>query len=857
MLALSVASAIGCANLGDIPTQVCGNHIVEADEDCETTTEPGTHCGAPNESGACRYTCGETGIACPASYGCGIDGVCRRLANRSGDKPVFQPLSGPVPSLAFALSAGDFDGDGRADLIGRGRRSIELIGLVSDNALTQKSALAANAIGGIPAIGVFPASAADERPRSDLAAVRPGGFVSVWRGETDGSLSSTFYSAFSSPGPFRITTGEVLPESAASAAHHGDEVLSVTSATDPPTLSYVDPTAGLASRVLLASRTWKPEDLAPLRTGRLDESLPCDHVVIGVTSPGNNGSVAVFPLCRRVGKNKVEPNEPGGAQIAPSTITLPAGSSVGKRGLFVIDVDHDGHLDVVIDGTTSTMIAYGFGDGTFHSAPGAKPATPDFAAAPLAGMDCGKLNKQRAFPLAMGQLTKGDNVVDFVTDQGICYRTATEQTLLDLGRVTDAVIGDVNGNGIDDVVATTPTAVEVLSSTGSFGNRFTYPASNPKNLAIGDFDGDLLMDAAFQETGDGTADTLSVMFGRPFSGPESPIVVGTVAQTEQIVAGAINPFGGDVDDLTDLGVISMTDATHHRVAFIRGSTDRQLEAPFSVGKVSSLTQSRHSYAEAVAAGPFLPGGHDSLAVVAQSLENGHGQLWLVPVGNDAQVDETEMKVTEDFAIGTDPGPISKEGFGFQWPLSRLVPVNLDGSPEAELVIVAPSDSATVPAQMWVVKVASDGGPHFVAGAQYPLGSSQPRRPLNILAADFNRDGKADVAVIVERDTTTEALLFWGKGDGTFDLGPTVPRVSAATVANIRGEERLVVAQRGGLAPVTFEGGSPTIMDPLVSLINESRPDAIVAADVDGDGVTDIAVAENNHVTVYLGVPELR
>jgi hypothetical protein len=74
LLALVVAAVAGCGALPDIAVGVCGNHIVEAGEDCDSA-EPG--CVPAGEPDACHRRCGvfPDGV-CPPGSICDAHGAC-------------------------------------------------------------------------------------------------------------------------------------------------------------------------------------------------------------------------------------------------------------------------------------------------------------------------------------------------------------------------------------------------------------------------------------------------------------------------------------------------------------------------------------------------------------------------------------------------------------------------------------------------------------------------------------------------------------------------------------------------------------------------------------------------------------
>jgi hypothetical protein len=100
-LLAALAVAAGCSDLTDIPLNVCGNHVVESGEQCDSN-DPS--CGQPDGGTvACRNVC-PAGVDCPSGEVCGNDHVCRTPA---GTFTLGAPFGDPASQFQLATLEGD------------------------------------------------------------------------------------------------------------------------------------------------------------------------------------------------------------------------------------------------------------------------------------------------------------------------------------------------------------------------------------------------------------------------------------------------------------------------------------------------------------------------------------------------------------------------------------------------------------------------------------------------------------------------------------------------------------------------------------------------------------------------------
>ena len=141
-------------------------------------------------------------------------------------------------------------------------------------------------------------------------------------------------------------------------------------------------------------------------------------------------------------------------------------------------------------------------------------------------------------------------------------------------------------------------------------------------------------------------------------------------------------------------------------------------------------------------------------------------------------------------------------------------------------------------------------------------------PGNIAIADFNGDGKADIAV-TEAGFASTVQLFLGNGDGTFTMG--TPVSTGLSVASTNPAGKLAVGDFNGdgkadivvnaqeawpistseLA-ILFGNGDGTFGTPNVFSEASDAPEGLAVGDFEGDGVSDVARVNQSTVTIISG-----
>ena len=145
--------------------------------------------------------------------------------------------------------------------------------------------------------------------------------------------------------------------------------------------------------------------------------------------------------------------------------------------------------------------------------------------------------------------------------------------------------------------------------------------------------------------------------------------------------------------------------------------------------------------------------------------------------------------------------------------------------------------------------------YFYGFANFATG----RNSSALIAADFNGDGKIDLAVANFTDNTVSILL--GKPDGTFAtqvVYPTGNAPFALVAADFNGDGKLDLAtvnnpNGAGSVSVLVGNGDGTFQS-HVDYATGNHSTGIVAADFNRDGKIDLAVANDysNSVSILLG-----
>jgi hypothetical protein len=381
------------------------------------------------------------------------------------------------------------------------------------------------------------------------------------------------------------------------------------------------------------------------------------------------------------------------------------------------------------------------------------------------------------------------------------------------GGATSVTVADLNGDGKLDLAMSGYRTVSILlgNGDGTFQPAVSYPAGfEPISVAVGDFNRDGKLDLAVADFGDpccnGPPGNVAILLGNGD---------GTFRPPSHYAAGS-NPTSIATADFNHDGKLDLAVSTDFSgVEVLLGNGDGTFQP--AVGYNVAV------YAASLAITDFNNDGEPDLAVadsvgVSILLGNGDGTF----------------QAAVNYNTGATPISVAVADF------SR------DGKPD----LAVANSEYTGDYNYSVSVLLGTGTGTFQPAINYPLGGGAG----SVVAADFNRDGKPDLAV----DAYPGLTILMGKGNGAFvepvnNLLQGPPGSVVTGDFNLDGKLDLAITTSSGISVLLGKGNGafyPAVYYPV-----GGTPLSLAVSDFNDDGKPDLAVTVGGtayNISVLLG-----
>jgi hypothetical protein len=469
------------------------------------------------------------------------------------------------------------------------------------------------------------------------------------------------------------------------------------------------------------------------------------------------------------------------------TFQGPRSLAAGSGIVAVTDLNGDGRPDLVVTNDTGTIsVLLGNGDGSFQHPPALTAGSP-------------------AEQETVADVN-GDGKPDLITFDRV---SGTVSVLLGNGdgsfqdpRVvplpdfpTALAVADVNGDGRPDLVVTTFMGASVLlgNGDGSFQEAQTFPAgADSFGLAVADVNGDgkpdlIVTHSSYPSSAPGT---VSVLLGNGDGSFQPAMSFPAGPAPSNVTVADVN--GDGKPDLITFNTLGLPSTTNSTVSVLLGNGDGTFQVPQSIATDGPLL----AVADVNGDGKpdlltaHLVNGFFTLQVNGFSVLAGNGD------GTFQPLQPLDLGSTADFPILGTP---------------TVAVADLDGDGRRDLIV----------AESTLTVYLQNGAGSFRPAQSFPVGSM----PSAVAVADVNGDGRPDL-LVTESDGTVSVLL--ANGTGSFTPATTTSGVELRNtpyLADLNGDgiPDSVVLDRSGA--IRFRRGLPDgeLAPPPAESVNAGRP----------------------------------
>ncbi len=388
---------------------------------------------------------------------------------------------------------------------------------------------------------------------------------------------------------------------------------------------------------------------------------------------------------------------------------------------------------------------------------------------------------------------------------------------LNLSPTGSVSLQDISNANVQVGLAGTLGAGAFGQQTVAGGGSPIAVGNNPQDIVAGDFNGDGIIDLAVLNN---TDQTVSILIGNGSGGfTPSATTYPTGNNPVAIVAGDFKGNGN-----LDLAVVNSSDKTVS-ILLGNGNGTFNTQTTYSVALLSKTSTG-------IAIGDFNGDGIPDLAVLGTHTNGGAGLVEILQGdGNGGFSNVTPTGI----AVGNGP--------------TSIVTGNFNGGSNLDFAVSNQNDNTIS------VMLGNGTGTVFTAATGSPFATGAGTSPAAIAVADFNGDGILDLAVAENGKNRVD--IFKGNGNGTFTLLTGAPATGSKPVSIVSGDfnadgkvDFAVTNQSDNTTTVMLGNGSGTVFtaatsSPFTTGTGTTTPVAITAADFNGDGSADLAVANSN------------